>query len=104
MANTPVDWKAVGMTREDMMNQINKNKVTYQDLGSGVKIEECALKCTNVANEQQTPGCCEYRSDGQGCFWTPKESYLAPEFRETKNQTKSEYNTTAVLCSKGNET
>ena len=104
VANKPVDWKEHAQSKEDLINQINANEVTYTDLGSGVNIEECALKCTNEANTQQTPGCCEYRSDGEGCFWTTDESYLAPEFRNLGNDSKNEYNTKAVLCSKGNET
>ena len=100
VVNRATEWKRDAQTKEDMVNQVQGRKVSYEDLGTGIDIEKCGLKCTGQANTAQSAGCCEYRVDGRSCHWTGDDSYLAPEVREL-NISNSEFNTRAVLCFKG---
>ena len=76
---------------------IKRNKVT-----NNTKIAECALKCTQQANDRKAAGCCEYRVETENCAWSPDGTYLAPEVRNLEGEPKDNLNTKSVLCTKGN--
>lgn len=74
----------------------------YVEVWNNTKIEECALKCTQQANNRKAAGCCEYQVETENCAWSPDGTYLAPEVRNLEGEPKDNFNTKSVLCTKGN--
>ena len=74
----------------------------YVNVWNNTKIDECALKCTQQANDRKVAGCCEYRANTRNCAWSPDGSYLAPEVRSLEGEPRDNLNTKSVLCTKGN--
>ena len=86
----------------EVQNIIKNYIPEFVKVWNNTKIDECALKCTQEANNRKAAGCCEYQTETENCGWSPDGTYLAPEVRNLEGEPKDNFNTKSVLCTKGN--